>query len=146
MCLFRLELEKLELFSKSMEIFSSRISLLCAILYPCASMHYLDYIILGMASSTPIRSPSMKLSQFIFCFVEKLDTDTFNRYITELVYPRQYSCTVYEAYNHKFTTETSSTFRVSFSSLVPVRYLKTHFRFTSRTCLYYSRAWRGMLL
>ena len=77
-CLVRLDLDNLPLFSKSMELLFSYISLLCVILYPCDSMKYPDYSIMDMPLSTPIISSSMELFPFIFFFMEKLYTTPLN--------------------------------------------------------------------
>ena len=66
MCLVRLELEKLPLLSKIMALLFYYIILLGEILHPCASMQYIDHIILAMASSTPITSSSIEIFPSIF--------------------------------------------------------------------------------
>ena len=70
---------ELAIFSKSMALLLSYISQLCAILYPCASMEYIDHSIWDIAPSTPISLPSVELFPFIFCFVDNVDTDPLSR-------------------------------------------------------------------
>ena len=129
MCLVRLGMENLPLFSKSMEFLLSCISFFCEILYPCAYINYLEHSILFMASSTLISSSSVELFLSIFFLVEKIHTSPFPRDIMSPVCPWQFSCTAYEGSNHHFTTGMSSTLKVSFSSLVILRYFNTRFSF-----------------
>ena len=129
MCLFRLELDNLPFFSKSMALLLSCISLLCAILYPCASMNYRVHSILAISFSTPISSHSVELFLVIFCFVEKMYTYPFPRDIMAPVCPRKSSCTAYEASTNHFTNYMSPTLNVSFIYLVTLRYFNTIFSF-----------------
>ena len=123
-------MDNLPFFSKGMALLVFFIIVLCAILYPWwASMKYLDHNILSVVLSTPISSPYVEIFPFIFCFVENMYTDNFIRDIMAPVCPRQSSCTAYKVSTHHFTTDVSPTLKVSFSSLVPLRYFNTHFSF-----------------
>ena len=129
MCLVRLYLENLPIFSKIMTLLLSCINLLCVILYPCAYMKYLDHSIFIMTLSTPSRSSSAELFLFIFFVVENLDTAHSPRDIMPPVCPHQYPFTAYEASTHDFTTDMSSTLKVSLSFLVSLRYFNIIFSF-----------------
>ena len=124
MCLVRLELKNFSFFSKGMALLLFCISLFFEILYPCASMKYLDHSILDMESSTIISSSSVELFPFIFCFVEKLDTNNFPRDIMDPFCHWQSLCNAYEASTHHFTSDMSLTLKIIFSSLVSLRYFK----------------------
>ena len=104
--------------------------LLCANLYPCASMKYLDHSILTIEFYIPIIYPSVEILPFIFCFVENLDTDTLPRDIIYPVCTRQSSCTAFDASSHHSTNYMYLTLKVSFNSLVSLRYFNTCFSFT----------------
>ena len=127
MCLVCLDLVNLPLFSKSMELLLSCISLLCVILYPCDSMKYPVYSIMDMPLSTPIISSSTEIFPFIFCFMEKLYTTPLNGDIMPPVCPRKSSCTTYEASTHHLTTGMSPTLKTSLSLLGTLRYFNTSF-------------------
>ena len=129
MCLVRLEQENLSLFSKSMALLFFCISLVCAKLYPCSYMKYIEHSILAMESYTSIRSSFIEIFTFIF-LLEKLDTINFTRDTMEPVCPLQYSYTPYEACTHHFTTAMPLELNMSFSSLVILIYLNTSFIFT----------------
>ena len=103
--------------------------LLCEILYPWASIEYVDHIILAIASSTPISYPSAEIFSSIFYFLEKLETDPLPRDIIYPMCPRQSSCTAYEASIHHFNTEMSPFLKVSFSYIIPLIYFNTRFSF-----------------
>ena len=103
------------IFSESTALLLSRRTLLCSILYPCASINYYDRDILAMASSIPIISSSVELFLFIFCFVEKPYNSTLPRYIMPHVRTLQYFCIVYEVSTQNFTTDMSPILKVRFS-------------------------------
>ena len=74
MCLVYLELYNLQLISKIMALLLFSIIMLCAILFPCVYMKYIDHSMLSISLYTPIRSLYVNLFPFIFCFLKRLDT------------------------------------------------------------------------
>ena len=100
-------------------------SLLCAILYSCASLNYIDHGI--VYSNMIVLCRALPVS---FCFVENMDITPLPRDIIATVFPRQYLRTSYEAYTHNFTTEMSQTLKESFSLPLPLIYFNTHLSFT----------------
>ena len=78
MCLVNLELENLPFFQEDGTLFIL-IFLLRAILYSYTFMKYIDHSALNIEFSTPISSLSVDILLFIFCFVDKLNTDPFPR-------------------------------------------------------------------
>ena len=128
-------------FSKSMSLLLSCTILVCAILYPCSYMQYLENIILAMESSTTTTSSYVEFFPFILFFVENLYTNIFPRDIMAPFCPRHSSCTTYKASTQNFTTDMSSTLKASFSSLVPLKYFYTCFSFPRRPHLVSSHVW-----